>query len=29
LVVWAIKDGRDASISIHNYLMSKEKRKVA
>ena len=24
LVVWAIKDGRDAAVSIKNYLESKE-----
>ena len=29
LVVWAIKDGRDAATSIDNYLQSKEKLKVA
>ena len=29
LVVWAIKDGRDASISIDNYLNSKRRKKVA
>jgi len=29
LVVWAIKDGRDAAISINNYLQSKKKQKVA
>ncbi len=29
LVVWAIKDGRDAAISIDNYLQSKKNRKVA
>tara|TARA_Y100000996_G_scaffold385368_1_gene342677 strand:- start:1074 stop:2507 length:1434 start_codon:yes stop_codon:yes gene_type:complete len=29
LVVWAIKDGRDAAISIESYLKSKQKMKVA
>ena len=29
LVVWAIKDGRDAAASIFNYLQSKQKQKVA
>ena len=29
LVVWAIKDGRDAAISIESYLQSKQKMKVA
>ena len=29
LVVWAIKDGRDAAASILNYLQSKQKQKVA
>jgi len=29
LVVWAIKDGRDAAFSINNYLQSKQKQKVA
>jgi len=29
LVVWAIKDGRDSSISIDNYLKSKRSKKVA
>ena len=29
LVVWAIKDGRDAAISINRYLQSKQKQKVA
>ena len=29
LVVWAIKDGRDAAFSIDNYLQSKQKQKVA
>tara|TARA_B100000427_G_scaffold205329_1_gene170881 strand:+ start:4647 stop:6080 length:1434 start_codon:yes stop_codon:yes gene_type:complete len=29
LVVWAIKDGRDAANSIHNYLKSKQNLKVA
>ena len=29
LVVWAIKDGRDAANSIDNYLQSKRKKKVA
>ncbi len=29
LVVWAIKDGRDAAVSIDNYLQSKRKMKVA
>ena len=29
LVVWAIKDGRDAASSIINYLQSKQKQKVA
>ena len=29
LVVWAIKDGRDAAVSIDNYLQSKQKMKVA
>tara|TARA_B100001250_G_scaffold370351_1_gene354459 strand:- start:7377 stop:8810 length:1434 start_codon:yes stop_codon:yes gene_type:complete len=29
LVVWAIKDGREAAISIDNYLQSKQKQKVA
>ncbi len=29
LVVWAIKDGRDAAISIENFLQSKKKMKVA
>ena len=29
LVVWAIKDGRDASISIDNYLKSIKNKKVA
>ena len=29
LVVWAIKDGRDAASSIINYLQSKKKQKVA
>ena len=29
LVVWAIKDGRDAAVSIENYLQAKQKLKVA
>jgi glutamate synthase (NADPH/NADH) small chain len=29
LVVWAIKDGRDAAFSIDSYLQSKQKQKVA
>ena len=29
LVVWAIKDGRDAALSISNYLQLKQKQKVA
>ena len=29
LVVWAIKDGRDAATSIESYLQSKQKMKVA
>jgi len=29
LVVWAIKDGRDAAVSIESYLKSKQKMKVA
>ena len=29
LVVWAIKDGRDAAASIFSYLQSKQKQKVA
>ncbi len=29
LVVWGIKDGRDAATSIHNYLQSKQKLRVA
>ncbi len=29
LVVWAIKDGRDAASSIDSYLQSKQKQKVA
>ena len=29
LVVWAIKDGRDAAVSIENYLKSIQRRKVA
>ena len=29
LVVWAIKDGRDAATSIKSYLQSKQKMKVA
>ena len=29
LVVWAIKDGRDAALSIDSYLQSKQKQKVA
>ena len=29
LVVWAIKDGRDVSISIDNYLKSIQNQKVA
>ena len=29
LVVWAIKDGREAALSIINYLQSKQKPKVA
>ena len=29
LVVWAIKDGRDAANSIDNYLQSKRNKKVA
>jgi len=29
LVVWAIKDGRDAAVSIENYLQTKQKLKVA
>ena len=29
LVVWAIKDGRDASSSIKNYLQNLQKEKVA
>ena len=29
LVVWAIKDGRDAALSIDNYLQSKKNKKVA
>ncbi len=29
LVVWAIKDGRDAAVSINNYLQTKKKQKVA
>jgi len=29
LVVWAIKDGRDASISIDNYLKSIQSKRVA
>ena len=28
LVVWAIKDGRDAAIAMENYLKSKELRKI-
>ncbi len=29
LVVWAIKDGRDAALSIDNYLQLKKNKKVA
>ena len=29
LVVWAIKDGRDAATSIDSYLLNKQKLKVA
>ena len=29
LVVWAIKDGRDAANSIHSYLQLKQNPKVA
>ena len=29
LVVWAIKDGRDAATSINSYLQSKQKQRVA
>ena len=29
LVVWAIKDGREAAINIENYLELKQKQKVA
>ena len=29
LVVWAIKDGRDAAVSIEYYLQAKQKLKVA
>ena len=29
LVVWGIKDGRDAATSIDNYLESKQKLRVA
>ena len=29
LVVWVIKDGRDAATSIDNYLQSKQKLRVA